>query len=69
MVWWLFGLIFNDMPKEAEKKALADKAVLFVQRKLEQGWVPWAGVLEYEEELTQRQHPADGSQLLSGVYF
>jgi hypothetical protein len=40
----------SDMPQEAEKKALADKAVLFVQRKLEQGWLPWAGVLEYEDD-------------------
>jgi hypothetical protein len=39
----------SDMPAEAEKKALADKAVLFVQRKLEQGWLPWPGVLEYED--------------------
>ena len=40
----------SDMPSEAEKKALADKAVHFVKRKLEQGWLPWAGVLEYEDE-------------------
>jgi len=40
----------SDMPQEAEKKALADKAVLFVQRKLEQGWLPWPGVLEYEDD-------------------
>jgi hypothetical protein len=40
----------SDMPQEAEKKALADKAVLFVQRKLERGWLPWGGVLEYEDE-------------------
>jgi len=40
----------SDTPQEAEKQALADKAVLFVQRKLEQGWLPWAGVLEYEDE-------------------
>ena len=40
----------SDMPTEAEKKVLADKAVLFVQRKLEQGWLPWPGVLEYEDD-------------------
>ena len=41
----------SDMPSEAEKKALAAKAVLFVQRKLQQGWLPWAGVLEYEDDV------------------
>ncbi len=40
----------SDMPSEAEKKALADKAVQFVKRKLEQGWLPWPGVLEYEDK-------------------
>jgi hypothetical protein len=39
----------SDMPTEAEKKALAEKAVRFVQRKLELGWLPRPGVLEYEE--------------------
>ena len=42
----------SDMPQEAEKKALADKAALFVQRKLEQGWLPWPGVLEYEDDVS-----------------
>ena len=41
----------SDMPQEAEKKALADKAVHFVRRRLEQGWLPWAGVLEYEDDM------------------
>jgi hypothetical protein len=41
----------SDMPLEAEKKTLADKAALFVQRKLEQGWLPWPGVLEYEDDV------------------
>jgi hypothetical protein len=41
----------SDMPLEAEKKALADKACLFVQRKLEQGWLLWPGVLEYEGDV------------------
>ena len=41
----------SDMPQEAEKKALADKVVLFVQRKLGQGWLPWPGVLEYEDDV------------------
>ena len=41
----------SDMPQEAEKKALADKAVCFVQRKLQQGWLPWAGVMEYEDDV------------------
>jgi hypothetical protein len=40
----------SDMPTEAEKRALAEKAVRFVQRKLELGWLPWPGVLEYEED-------------------
>jgi hypothetical protein len=40
----------SDMPPEAEKKAMAEKAVLFVQRKLDQGWLPWPGVFEYEDE-------------------
>ncbi len=39
------------MPQEAEKKAFAEKAMLFVQRKLEQGWLPWPGVLEYEDDV------------------
>jgi hypothetical protein len=38
----------SNPPQEAEKKALAEEAVLFVQRKLEQGWLPWPGVLEVE---------------------
>ena len=36
----------SSPPQEAEKKALADKAVLFVQRKLEQGWIPQSHFLE-----------------------
>ena len=40
----------SEMPQESEKKALADKAVLFVKRKLERGWLPWPGVLEYEDD-------------------
>lgn len=38
----------SNPPEEAEKKALAERAVLFVHEKLEQGWIPWAGVLEAE---------------------
>lgn len=38
----------SNPPQEAEKKALAEKAVFFVQKKLEQGWLPWPGVLEAE---------------------
>ena len=38
----------SNPPQEAEKKALAEKAVLFVQQKLEQGWIQWPGVLEAE---------------------
>ncbi len=41
----------SNPPQEAEKKALPEKAVLFVQRKLEQGWIPWPGVLEYEHDV------------------
>ena len=41
----------SDMPQEAEKKALADKSALFVQRKLDQGWLPWPGGLEHEDEV------------------
>jgi len=37
---------FSSNPPE--KKEMAEKAVLFVQKKLEQGWIPWAGVLEAE---------------------
>ena len=40
----------SDMPQETEKKALADKAVSFVQRKLERGYLPWPGVLEYGDD-------------------
>jgi hypothetical protein len=36
----------SDPPKDAERKVLADKAVLFVQKKLEEGWIPGPGVLE-----------------------
>ena len=36
----------SNPPQEAEKKALGEKAVLFVHTKLEQGWLPWPGVLE-----------------------
>jgi len=36
----------SNPPQEAEKKALADKAVLFVQWKLEQGWTPHSDFLE-----------------------
>jgi hypothetical protein len=36
----------SDPPKDAERKVLADKAVLFVQTKLEEGWIPGPGVLE-----------------------
>jgi len=38
-------------PQDAEKKELADKAVLFVQRKLEKGWLPWPGIIEYEDDV------------------
>jgi hypothetical protein len=38
------------MPPESEKKVLAERAVLFVQRKLAQGWLAWPGVLEYEDD-------------------
>ena len=41
----------SNPPQEEEKKALAEKAVLFVQRKLEQGWIPWPGVLEYGDDV------------------
>ena len=40
----------SGMPTEAEKRALAEKAVRFVQRKVELGWLPWPGVLEYEDD-------------------
>jgi hypothetical protein len=39
----------SNPPQDAEKKELAEKAVLFVEKKLEQGWLPWPGVLEYED--------------------
>jgi hypothetical protein len=40
----------SNPPKDAEKQELADKAANFVKRKLEQGWLPWPGVLEYEDD-------------------
>ena len=40
----------SNPPPEAEKNALAEKAIMFVQKKLEQGWLPWPGVLEYQDE-------------------
>jgi hypothetical protein len=40
----------TNPPQDVEKKELAEKAVRFVERKLELGWLPWPGVLEYEEE-------------------
>jgi hypothetical protein len=41
----------SDMPRESEMKALGDKAALFVQRKLSQGWLSWPGVMEYEDDV------------------
>jgi hypothetical protein len=41
----------SNPPQDTEKKTLAEKAVLFVQRKLEQGWLPWPGVLEVEDDV------------------
>ena len=38
----------TNPPQEIEKKALAEKAVQFVHKKLDEGWIPWAGVLEVE---------------------
>ena len=38
----------SSPPQQTEQKALADKAVLFIQRKLEQGWIPEPGMLEAE---------------------
>jgi len=38
----------SDPPQAEEKQALADKAVLFVQRKLEQGWIPQPDILVAE---------------------
>ncbi|MGH7867540.1 MAG: hypothetical protein ACREP9_07885 [Candidatus Dormibacteraceae bacterium] len=38
----------SNPPQEAEKRALGEKAVRFVQKKLEQSWLPWPGVLEAE---------------------
>ena len=44
----------SNPPQDGEKKELADKAVLFVQRKLEQGCLPWPGVLEYEDDVAEQ---------------
>ena len=41
----------SNPPQDIEKKDLAEKAVRFVQRKLEQGWIPWPGVIEYEDDV------------------
>lgn len=38
----------SNPPQDSEKTALAEKAILFVQRKLAEGWIPWPGVLEAE---------------------
>lgn len=38
----------SDPPQDAERTVLVDKAVLFVQKKLEEGWIPGPGVLEAE---------------------
>ena len=57
----------SDMPQETEKKTLADKAVQFVQRKLQQGWLPWAGVLEYEDEWPNKSLQAMRDSALSSA--
>ena len=38
----------SSPPQQSEQQAMADRAVRFVQRKLEQGWIPEPGVLEAE---------------------
>ena len=38
----------KNIPDDAEKKAAADKAVLLVREKLEQGWIPRSEMLEVE---------------------
>jgi hypothetical protein len=38
----------SSSPEESEKQALANKALLFVQKKLAEGWIPTSGVLEVE---------------------
>src|SRR5437660_9457800 len=35
----------SQPPQETEKKALAEQAMLFIQRKLDQGWIPEPGIL------------------------
>lgn len=39
----------SNPPQEAEKRALADKAVLFVQKRLAEGWLPWGDIAEVDE--------------------
>jgi len=43
--------ITSHSPEVAERKELADKAVRFVERKMAAGYLPWPGVLEYEEDV------------------
>ena len=42
----------SNPPQDVEKKELAEKAILFVHRKLKEGWMPWAGIMEYEDDVT-----------------
>ncbi len=41
----------SHSPEDTEKKLLAEKAVRFVERKMAEGYLPWPGVLEYEEHV------------------
>jgi hypothetical protein len=41
----------SHSPDDAERQMLAEKAVRFVERKMADGYLPWPGVLEYEEDV------------------
>jgi hypothetical protein len=40
----------SNPPQETEKIALADKATLYVRKKLEQGWIPQQTILEVSDD-------------------
>jgi hypothetical protein len=42
----------SDPPQQSERQAMAERAVHFVRRKLDQGWIPQPGLLEVESDAT-----------------
>ena len=41
----------SNPPQQEERCELERKAVEFVKRKLNEGWMPWPGVMECEEDI------------------